>query len=188
VHSEEQPGGAVAGRPEGGRVWLFGAVALSVVSLDLITKIIVVARLRPAESPRLFGGLLYLSLVRNPGAAFGLAEGMTAVFALAAAAVAVAIVRIAPRLRSAPWAVGLGLLLGGATGNLIDRLFRSPGPLRGRVVDFISVFAPGGARFPAFNVADSAITIGVLTLLVASLFGRRLDGSGAVADLGRRPG
>lgn len=166
------------------RVWLLGTVALTVIALDLLTKVIVVATLDPSRSVRILGGLVYLSLIRNSGGAFGLANGMTVVFALVAAAVAVAIIRIAPRLRSVPWAIGLGLLLGGATGNLIDRLFRSPGPLRGRVVDFISVFRPDGARFPAFNVADSAITIGVCTLAVASLLGSRLDGTRAPAPSG----
>lgn len=175
--SEPEADGAAGPRPGRRRVWLLGTVALTAVSLDVLTKVVVVATLDPDRSRRILGGLVYFSLIRNSGGAFGLANGMTAVFALVAAAVAVAIIRLAPRLRSVSWAIGLGLLLGGATGNLIDRLFRSPGLLRGRVVDFISVFGPNGARFPAFNVADSAITIGVCTLAVASMLGRRLDGT-----------
>jgi signal peptidase II len=159
------------------RVGLLWAVALVVAALDVVTKIIVVARLTPGESVRILGGLVYFSLIRNSGAAFGLANGMTVVFALVAAAVAAAIIRLAPRLRSVPWAVALGLVLGGATGNLIDRVFRAPGFLRGRVVDYISLFGPDGAHFPAFNVADSALTLGVCTLVVTSLLGIGLDGS-----------
>jgi signal peptidase II len=163
------------------RVRLLALLGLAVLALDLATKILVVSRLSeetPAtEQPRILGGLVYFSLLRNPGAAFSLATGMTWILALIALCVVVWIVRIAPRLRSTPWAVGLGLVLGGALGNLTDRIFRSPGFLRGHVVDFISVFGPNAVHFPAFNVADSAITIGAILLITAALFGLEYDGS-----------
>ncbi len=101
---------------------------------------------------RLLGGLLTLRELRNSGAAFSIGTSMTAVFTLIAVVVIVSILRTARRLRSLAWAVTLGLLLGGATGNLGDRLFRSPGPLRGHVVDWIEL-----PHWPVFNVADSAI-------------------------------
>jgi signal peptidase II len=91
----------------------------------------------------------------------------------------VVIVWAARRLFSVGWAVALGLVLGGAVGNLVDRVFRDPGFLRGGVVDFISVFAPGGEFFPIFNVADSAITCGGVLGAVLALRGIEFDGSRA---------
>ncbi len=159
------------------RVGLLAAVALSVVALDLLTKIIAVALLTPGESPRILGGLVYFSLLRNPGAAFSMATGMTWLLALVAIGVVVVIIRMAPRLRSTAWAVSLGLVLGGACGNLIDRIFRSPGFLQGHVVDFVSVFAPNAQYFPVFNVADSAITVGGISLVITAMLGIDFDGT-----------
>ena len=96
----------------------------------------------------MLGGLVYFSLIRNPGAAFSMATGMTWLLALVAIGVVIVIIRMAPRLRSTPWAVSLGLVLGGAIGNLIDRIFRSPGFLQGHVVDFVSVFGPNARVLP----------------------------------------
>ena len=159
------------------RVGLLAVIALSVIALDLITKIIAVAMLTPGESTRILGGLVYFSLLRNPGAAFSMATGMTWLLALVAIGVVVVIIRMAPRLRSTAWAVSLGLVLGGACGNLIDRIFRSPGFLQGHVVDFVSVFGPNAQYFPVFNVADSAITIGGISLVVTALLGIDFDGT-----------
>ncbi|GIG56723.1 hypothetical protein Lfu02_10950 [Longispora fulva] len=158
------------------RVGLLAGVALVAAVADIVSKVLVVEHLVPGDSPRFLGGLVYFSLIRNPGAAFGIASGMTFVFAIIAAVAIVAIVRMASRLRSVSWAVGLGLLLGGTIGNLGDRLFRAPGFLRGHVVDFVSVFGPDAKYFPAFNLADAAITLGVATLVVATLLGIDLDG------------
>jgi signal peptidase II len=100
--------------------------------------------------------------------------------------VLVGIIRVAGRLRSWPWAIALGLLLGGAAGNLMDRLFRSPGPLHGAVVDWIKL-----AYFPpVFNVADSAITVGAVLLVLAGARGWRLDGRGSPSSpaIGPVPG
>lgn len=159
------------------KVALLAVIAASVIVLDLITKIIAVATLTPGESPRILGGLVYFSLIRNPGAAFSMATGMTWLLALVAIGVVIVIIRMAPKLRSTPWAVSLGLVLGGAIGNLIDRIFRSPGFLQGHVVDFVSVFGPNAEYFPIFNVADSAITIGGISLVVTALLGIDFDGT-----------
>jgi signal peptidase II len=159
------------------RVLLLAVIATVIVALDLITKIIAVALLTPGESPRILGGLIHFSLIRNPGAAFSMATGMTWILAIIAIVVVVVIIRMAPRLRSTPWAVCLGLILGGAIGNLIDRIFRSPGFMQGHVVDFVSVFGPNAEYFPVFNVADSAITIGGITLVVTALLGIDFDGT-----------
>jgi signal peptidase II len=98
-------------------------------------------------------------------------------FTLIAVVVAVVIVRAARSLCSTWWAVALGLVLGGALGNLIDRVFRDPGFLRGGVVDFLSVFAPDGQAFPVFNVADSAIVCGAVLGALLALRGVEFDGS-----------
>jgi signal peptidase II len=128
------------------------------------------------------GGALYLTQLRNVGAAFSFAEGATVLFSLVAVVVAVIIVRTARRLYSTGWAVTLGLVLGGALGNLIDRIFRDPGVLRGGVVDFLSVFAPDGRVWPVFNVADSAIVCGGILGALLALRGIEFDGSRGDAD------
>src|SRR5260370_654796 len=127
----------------------------------------------PAPPPiRLPGGLLTITLTRNGGAAFSIGTSMTIVFTAIAAGVIVYILRTARNLRSIGWAVTLGLLLGGATGNLLDRIFRAPGAFQGHVVDWIEL-----PHWPVFNLADSSIVCaGVLVVLLA-LGGIRLDGT-----------
>lgn len=169
------PGGEVAApaRPVSrGRVGILAAVAAAVLGLDLLGKTLAVAYLSGGGQVRLLDGLLVLRLVRNPGAAFGLGTGVTVVFTLVAVAVVVVILRTARRLRSRAWAVALGLLLGGALGNLTDRVFRSPGPLRGHVVDYLEL-----PRWPVFNLADSAIVTAALLMVLLSVRGRQLDGT-----------
>jgi signal peptidase II len=151
-------------------------VAIVVLTADVITKLAIVATLEGRPPVRLLGGLAYLQLVRNPGAAFSMATGMTWVLSLIAICVVIAIIWIMPRLRSIGWAIGLGLVLAGALGNLSDRIFRAPGPLRGHVIDFVSVFAPNAEVFPVFNVADSAITCGGALIVLLALLGRDYDG------------
>lgn len=155
---------------------LFG-VAAALLAVDVLTKVAAVANLEDQPPVELFGGAVYLVLVRNPGAAFSLATGMTWLLALLAIVVVGVIVWLAPKLRSRGWAVGLGLVLGGACGNLVDRLFREPGVLRGHVVDFVSLFAPDGSVWPVFNVADSAIVCGGALVVLLSLLGRDYDGT-----------
>jgi signal peptidase II len=152
-------------------------LALLTVLLDAGSKALVVARLEGHPPVRLLGGLLSWQVSRNSGAAFSFAQGATVLFTLIAAAVVVVIVRTLPRLRSRAWAVTLGLLLGGATGNLLDRLLRAPGVGRGWVVDFIHL-----PHFATFNVADSAITVGALLAVLLSLRGIEVDGSHRVPD------
>ncbi|MDP9182231.1 MAG: signal peptidase II [Actinomycetota bacterium] len=147
-------------------------LALNTVVLDAATKALVVAKLEHHEPIRLVNGLVTLEASRNSGAAFSFAQGATVLFTLIALGVVVVIVRTLPRLRSPGWAVTLGLLLGGAIGNLIDRLTRAPGVGRGAVVDFIHL-----PHFATFNVADSAITVGAVIAVLLSLRGIEIDGS-----------
>ncbi|MGQ0575180.1 MAG: signal peptidase II [Pseudonocardia sp.] len=161
------------------RVVLLGVLAALVLVGDVVTKVVGVAMLEGREPVRLLGGAVYLVLVRNPGAAFSLATGYTWLLTLVALGVVVAIVRISRKLRSAGWAVALGLILGGALGNLSDRMFRSPGPFVGHVVDTVSLFAPDGSVWPVFNLADAAIVSGGVLLVVLAMLGRELDGTRA---------
>jgi len=147
-------------------------VALATVLLDLGTKVLVVEQLEGQAPIDLLGGAVTLTVSRNSGAAFSFAQGATLLFTAIAAGVIVVIARTMSRLRSTAWAVTLGLLAGGATGNLIDRLLRAPGVGRGAVVDFISV-----PHFASFNIADSAITIGAALAVLLSLRGIELDGT-----------
>jgi signal peptidase II len=152
---------------------LLVAVALLALALDVITKVLVVAQLEGTnDSIRLPGGIATIVVSRNPGAAFSFATGMTFVFTAVAIGVAVFIIRSMRTLHSYGWAVTLGLLLGGAVGNLIDRLVRAPGIGKGHVVDFISV-----PHFASFNVADSAITVGAAIAVLLSFRGVEIDGS-----------
>jgi lipoprotein signal peptidase len=154
------------------RIVLLGGVAVAVIVLDLISKLAVVANMTMYETHDVVGSLLRITYTRNAGAAFSVGEGMTAVFGLVAIAVVVAIVRTARRLRSLTWAITLGLLLGGALGNLGDRVFRSPGFLRGHVVDWIQL-----PHWPVFNLADSAICVGGALAVLLSWRGIAVDGS-----------
>lgn len=163
--------------PRPRRMGLVLALAAVILTVDQITKFIVVANLTPGQSPRVLGGLVYLSLIRNAGAAWSIGTGLTWVLALIACVIVVVIIRMASKLRSGMWATCLGLILGGALGNLADRIFRSPGFMRGHVVDFVSVFGPDARYFPVFNVADSCITIGGVLLVVTALLGIEFDGS-----------
>jgi signal peptidase II len=158
------------------RTRLLFLLAGAVFALDLATKLLVVATVAMGEDIRVLGGAVYLTHARNTGAAFSFAEGATVVFTLIAVVVSVVIVRAARRLFSSGWAVALGLVLGGAVGNLVDRVFREPGFLRGGVVDFISVFAPDGEVYPIFNVADSAIVCGGVLGAVLAFRGIEFDG------------
>ncbi len=158
--------------PPARRAGLLAGVAVTGLLVDLVTKHLVVAHLEGEAPVRLLGGALLLAVSRNSGAAFSFAEGATVLFTAVALAVIAVIVRTAPRLRSGAWAVSLGLLLGGATGNLVDRLFRAPGVGRGAVVDFIDFRV-----WPVFNVADSCIVVGGLLAILLATRGIEVDGA-----------
>ncbi|MGB9378741.1 MAG: signal peptidase II [Mycobacteriales bacterium] len=159
-------------RPTARRIYLLAGTTVAVLGLDVISKAIVVHTLSDRPPVRLLGGAVRLIHTRNTGAAFSLAEGQTLVLSVIAIAVVAAIIRTARRLGSTAWAVCLGLILGGALGNLIDRVFRAPGPLRGAVVDWIDLQV-----WPVFNLADSALVIGVCMAVLLEVRGRRIDGS-----------
>jgi signal peptidase II len=154
------------------RIAVLVGVAAFAYLLDLVSKVIVVAELEHQGTVQVIGSYLQLEVIRNPGAAFGFGPALTVVFAAIAIVVIVVIMRLARKLYSTWWAIALGLLLGGAFGNLTDRLFRSPGVFRGEVVDFI---AP--AHFAVFNLADSAIVCGGILIVLLSFRGLDPDGT-----------
>ncbi|HVV22285.1 MAG TPA: signal peptidase II [Pseudonocardiaceae bacterium] len=158
------------------RLGVLVVVAVLALGLDVLTKYLVVAHLEGKPAVTVIGGVLYFDVIRNSGAAFSMATGMTWVLSLIALGVVIAIVFIAPRLRSVGWAIGIGLVLAGALGNLGDRIFRAPGPLQGHVVDWISVFKPWAQAFPVFNIADSCITCGGVLIVLMAMLGRDYDG------------
>ena len=134
---------------------IVGVTAALVYAADLSTKIWAVNRLSdPDDSIEIVGDLFQLELTRNPGAAFGIGVSMTIVFTLLSLVVIGVVLRTANRLGSTWWALVFGLVLGGALGNLTDRLFRSPGFMRGHVVDFLHL-----KNWPVFNLADTAFCI-----------------------------
>jgi signal peptidase II len=172
------------------RVGLFATVAILAFGLDLASKCIIVANVQEGRPHKLVGSAVYLLLTRNGGAAFSMGGGATIYLTIIAVAVVAVIVRTARRLRSIGWAVALGLILGGALGNLTDRLFRAPGVGRGHVVDWISVFADDGHVWPIFNLADSAIVCGGILAALTALRGIEFDGrrSSVSADTRTRSG
>jgi signal peptidase II len=143
-----------------------------VLVADVVSKAIVVATLSDRSPVVVIPHVLRLTLTRNSGAAFSIGTGTTWLFTVVAVAVVIVIIRSARSLASRGWAIAFGLLLGGALGNLSDRLLRAPGPLRGWVVDWIEL-----PHWPVFNVADSAIVVGGILAVLLALSGIELDGS-----------
>ncbi|GIH74151.1 signal peptidase II [Planobispora longispora] len=170
------------------RIAVLATIAPIVYILDLVTKTVVLRTLEGRDPLVLIPGLLQFRVLFNPGAAFNLGVGMTIVFTCVATGVVIAILRTARHLRSLPWAVTLGLLLGGALGNLTDRVFRWPSgfgrdaPFQGHVVDFIETF-PG--HFPVWNVADAGIVCGGILAVFFAWRGYQIDGT---RDTGQKGG
>ncbi len=163
---------------------LLGA-AVVMVALDQWVKQLALDARSDGHHGRVLGGLVYFDLTFNAGAAWSFGSGYTFIFPIFAIVISAVIVWMGRSVRSWPWALSLGLILGGAVGNLIDRLFRQPGPFRGHVVDMISVFAPNAEKFPIFNIADSSLTVGVILAIALELFGFRRDGTRVI---GRKAG
>jgi signal peptidase II len=147
---------------------------VAVYALDQITKWWAERTLSDGEPRQIVGDLIRLRLAHNAGAAFSTGTSYTVVLTLIALTVIAICLRMAGRLRSRGWAVALGLVVGGALGNVTDRLFRDPSPFRGHVVDFIEL-----PHWPIFNVADSAITVAAALFVWLAYRGIRLDGSHA---------
>lgn len=154
-------------------------IAAVVLTADQLVKNWVVANLVEGQTVPVLGEFLRWHFVRNPGAAFSMASGSTWIFTILALAVVVVILWQLRKLRSLPWAMFLGLLLGGVLGNLTDRLTRAPGFPEGHVIDFISTpWMWLGFPEAIYNIADMAIVSGMILFIVISLIGLPIDGSG----------
>ncbi|QNN63857.1 signal peptidase II [Leucobacter denitrificans] len=156
---------------------LLFAIALIIYAADQLSKNWVEANLPYGETVDVFGEFLQWHFARNPGAAFSMATGQTWIFTILAVVVVGVILWQIRKLRSVPWAIFLGLLLGGVLGNLTDRLIREPGFPQGHVVDFIlTPWMWLGFNPAIYNVADIGIVVGMLLFIAVTLFGLRIEG------------
>ena len=144
-------------------------MAALIYGADQITKLWVVAELPLGQQFPVIPGLLWWQHIRNSGAAFSLGSDYTWIFTVVMAVVVVYIAFTLRKVRHPLWAVGLGLVLGGAAGNLTDRLFREPSFGQGHVVDFIAV-----PNFAIFNLADCGVVVGIAVIMVLILGDRDL--------------
>ena len=156
------------------RFGLLLAVAVAAYAIDVATKTVAVSSLTGQPPIEVFGDVLQLRLTRNPGAAFSLGTSATFVLSLISIGVVLVVAWLGRRVVSPVWAVALGLLLGGAMGNLTDRMLRAPAPehpLQGHVVDFLEL-----PNWPVFNLADSAIVVAAGLIILQSFRGVQIDG------------
>ncbi|WP_372727269.1 signal peptidase II [Nocardioides sp.] len=178
LNSSETTTPPSARRPSPARlIGLVAGIALTAYVVDVGTKVLAVARLEPGASYPLVGDLLQLHLTRNPGAAFSTGTEYTVALTCIAITALLVVLYLSRRLGSVVWAIAFGLLLAGIAGNLTDRLFRSPGVLRGHVIDFLML-----PNWPIFNVADICINAAAVLILVQAFRGVRLDGTRTTSD------
>jgi signal peptidase II len=156
----------------------FAGVAAAGLLIDQLTKTLALRHLDSGDVD-VFGSWFTLHLTKNPGAAFSTGTQYTVLLSLLAILAAAVVIYLSRRVGSLTWAVALGLLLAGVCGNLVDRMFREPSPLRGHVVDFLMV-----PHWPVFNVADVCINLAAGLILLQALRGVRIDGT---RDRARRP-
>ncbi|MGZ5405343.1 MAG: signal peptidase II [Nocardioides sp.] len=149
---------------------IFGAVALTAYVVDLVTKHLAVSRLADGDIP-VAGEWFVLHLTRNPGAAFSTGTNYTVALSCLAVVAVTTVLWFSRKIGDLGWAVGLGLLLGGVGGNLTDRLFREPGPMRGHVIDMFRL-----PNWPVFNIADMCIIAAAGLILLQTFRGITLDG------------
>ncbi|WP_285724068.1 signal peptidase II [Psychromicrobium xiongbiense] len=169
-HPQTSGGPAAPRRSRG--VLLAWLISLAVVAYaaDQLTKLWVTSTMQLYQVTEVFPPVLRWYYITNSGAAFSIGEGYAWIFAVVMAAVSVVIIYLARKVTSVWWAIALGMVLGGALGNLTDRLFRSPGFGMGHVVDFISF-----PNFAIFNMADSAVVGGVILICLLTLKGIPLN-------------
>lgn len=151
---------------------LFVLVAIAAYAVDLVTKLLAVARLTPGEPVDVLDGLLRFNLVRNPGAAFSTGTSYTLILTVIAVIAAGLVIRFGRRLGDRTWAVALGMLLAGVCGNLTDRVFREPSFMRGHVIDFLEL-----PHWPVFNVADMLIDAAVVLIIIQTWRGIGITGA-----------
>jgi len=187
-HDTRKPETEQAGAEQPGRghrlFWVAIVVGIVVVAIDQLTKWWALVHLKDGNAINVIGDLITLRLTFNAGAAFSTGTGFTWVFTIVSGAAAIAIAIVAWRVASRRWAVGLGLVFGGATTHFGDRLFRAPAFGRGEVVDFIDY-----KYLFIGNVADIAIVGGVVFVVILMILGVRMRPAtvGAAGDLSSPP-
>jgi signal peptidase II len=154
------------------RTLLFLGIGVFLVFLDQLTKELAIASLVDGSVIPVIGDILKFRLAYNDAAAFSLGVGQTWVLAIIASCAVLALLWFGPRAKNITWTIIAGLVLGGAAGNLVDRLTRAPGFLNGHVVDFISI----PFNFPIFNLADTFLVIGVSLAMLRTVMGDELGG------------
>jgi signal peptidase II len=164
------------------RLGLLSSIAVVAWLVDLGTKVVAERELSGRAPVEVVGSLLRLNLTRNAGAAFSTGTSMTPVITVFALVAFVVVLVLATRARTTGWAWALGLLLAGIAGNLTDRLFREPGPLRGHVIDFLQL-----PHWPVFNVADVCINAAAVLIVLQSVRGVPLRGHGLADAAEARP-
>ena len=155
------------------RTFLFLGIGTFLVFIDQLTKEIAIAQLSDGSSVPVIGELLRFRLVYNDAAAFSLGVGQTWVLAIIAIFAVLALLWFGPKAKNLTWTLIAALVLGGAAGNLVDRLTRAPGFLNGHVVDFISI----PVNFEMFNLADTFLVIGVSLAMIRTVMGDQVGGT-----------
>jgi signal peptidase II len=150
---------------------VFAGVAVVGLLIDQLTKTLALRSLADGDI-EVLGSWFTLHLTKNPGAAFSTGTRYTLLFSLLAIAAVFIVLYLSRRIGSLTWAIALGLLLAGVTGNLVDRIVRDPSPFRGHVIDFLML-----PNWPVFNVADICINLAAALILVQAFRGVSLDGS-----------
>jgi signal peptidase II len=153
----------------------FFSIAVLVVLLDQLTKEIAIANLSDGNVVEVLGEVLRFRLAYNDSAAFSMGVGATWVLAIIASIAVLVLLWFGPKSKTLMWSVISAFVLGGAAGNLVDRLTREPGFLNGHVVDFIAI----PFNFPIFNIADSFLVIGVSLAILRTLMGDEIGGGRA---------
>lgn len=153
----------------------FFSIAVLVVLLDQLTKEIAIAYLSDGNVVEVLGEVLRFRLAYNDSAAFSMGVGATWVLAIIASIAVLVLLWFGPKSKTLMWSVISAFVLGGAAGNLVDRLTREPGFLNGHVVDFIAI----PFNFPIFNIADSFLVIGVSLAILRTLMGDEIGGGRA---------
>jgi signal peptidase II len=162
-------------RTKSARYLLFGVSASLIVALDQVTKFWAETNLVGQGSIPVIGELLQFRLAYNNAAAFSLGVGATWVLTTISLVASIALVLLAPRIKTMTWALIGGMALGGAVGNLIDRAFKQPEFFNGHVVDFIQI----PFNFPIFNLADTFLVMAVSLAILRTLLGDEIGGGRA---------
>ena len=152
-------------------LWSIAAIGAVIAVIDQITKNWAVDSLPLLEPQPFIGEILQLTLLYNSGAAWGMGAEITPVVTCLQLVIVAGVILFAVKAVRSPWyTAALGLIMGGALGNIHDRLLREPGPFRGAVVDFLEL-----PNWPVFNIADMAVVGGAIMIVALGLFGVASD-------------